>query len=63
MKKEYIIVGSDNHWYAGGLTSKAQVKEEIKNIFERPEVYGKNNSDMPEKIYVFKGEFQEDLSE
>lgn len=37
---EYIIVGSDNFWYASGLSSLKKAKEEIKEIIENVTDYG-----------------------
>ena len=59
MKKEYLIVGSDNFWYACGLTSKKEVKEKIEDIKENIESYGSPNGDerqyyLPETLYVYE---------
>ena len=32
MKTEYLIIGSDNFWYASCLTSLKEVKETIEDI-------------------------------
>ena len=56
-KGEYIIIGSNNFWYACGLTNLAQVKTEIQNI-KAGGIYGNEeesyNPRIPERIYVYK---------
>ncbi len=46
-KKEYIIVGSDNHWYASTLNTLLEAEAEIGNILQR-------GGDLPEKFYIFE---------
>jgi hypothetical protein len=61
MKKEYIIVGSDNFWYSSDLASIKEVKEEIENIKKDITFYadnesGENRSDLPKALYIYKAE-------
>lgn len=60
MKKEYLIIGSNNFWYASGLTSLEAVKQEIKNI-KGNQPYGNPESgkiseiaEMPDTLYVYE---------
>ena len=60
-KSEYIIIGSDNFWYASGLSSLKEAKKEIKNIkrniskghYADPET-GQMRDELPEKFYIYK---------
>ena len=52
MKKEYLIIGDNNHWYASGITSLKIAREELKDIKENQIVF----NDEPEKFYIFKAE-------
>ena len=60
-KPEYIIIGSDNFWYASGLSSLKEVKAEIENIkkniskgyYSDPET-GQLRDEVPEKFYIYK---------
>jgi len=54
MKKEYLIIGDDNYWYASGITSLKIAKSEAKEIIKNGEI-GKGN-ELPEKLYIFKAE-------
>ena len=47
-KQEYLVVGSDNHWYASGLESLTEARKEIKRI----QKINKNN--LPETFYIYK---------
>ena len=51
-EQEYIIIGSNNYWYASGLTSLAEAKEEIKEIQKHPEQH--TPSELPEIFYIYK---------
>jgi len=61
-KPEYIIIGSNNFWYASGLTSLTEAENEIKKIkkngknstYSDPET-GEIKEDLPEKFYIYKG--------
>lgn len=58
-KKEYLIIGSNNFWYASCLNSLAEVRAEIKNIKEKTRSYGdpeggEIESELPETLYVYK---------
>jgi len=60
MKIKYIIVGSDNFWYACSSNLK-QIKEDIENIKENITDYadpenGKHREELPETLYVYKVE-------
>ena len=60
MKKEYIIVGSDNFWYACDLHSMKEVKSTIQDIIKNPENYsdpetGERRTEPPETFYVYEG--------
>lgn len=46
-KKEYIIVGSNNYWYASKLDTLLEAEAEIGNILEK-------DGDLPEKFYIFE---------
>ena len=52
-KKEYLIIGSDDKWYASCLTSKKMVKEEIAEIKENWASYGVD--ELPEALYIYEG--------
>lgn len=59
-KAEYIIVGSDNFWYASGLTSLKEAKEVIKNIKKNIQSYadpetGERQTEVPETFYIYQG--------
>ncbi len=54
MKKEYLIIGNDNYWYASGITSLKIARSEVKRMIEDGEI-GKGN-ETPEKLYIFKAE-------
>lgn len=51
-KFEYIIIGSDNHWYASCLNSLAEAKAEIILIKKKIHFYGQD--EVPEKLYIYK---------
>ena len=61
-KPEYIIIGSNNFWYASGLTSLTEAENEIKEIqknagnstYADPET-GEIKEDLPDKFYIYKG--------
>jgi len=57
MKKEYIIVGSDNFWYGSAIKSLKEAEKELryikKNIAEYGE-RGKSRASVPEKFYIFE---------
>ena len=57
---EYIILGSDNFFYACDLHSLEEVKAEIQNIIKNPASYGDPESsshqeEVPETFYIYKG--------
>ena len=60
MKKEYIIIGSDNFWYASCLNSLKEAKKEVGVILDNisaygnPEAMGDRQEDLPEKLYIYK---------
>lgn len=54
MKKEYLIIGSDNYWYASGITSLKIAKSEVRDMIEEGRI-GKRNA-MPKKLFIFKAE-------
>ena len=61
MKKdyEYIIVGSDNFWYASGLGSFKEAKEEIKEIRKDITSYGEPDGlnfreEVPDKFRIMR---------
>jgi hypothetical protein len=56
-KKEYIIVGSNNFWYASGLDTLKEVKEELEYIQRNWKRF--KNEYKPELLYVYevKGSF------
>lgn len=60
IKKEYLIIGSNNFWYASCLKSLAEVKAEIKKIKKEKSWYADPESgyepDLPEKLYIYKAE-------
>jgi hypothetical protein len=57
-KKQYLIIGSNNFWYAGCLKSKGDIKAELEEIlkchkaYEDPETG--HHPEMPEKFYVYE---------
>jgi len=59
MRKEYLIIGSNNFWYAS-LSSKKYIKNEIASIKKNPEDYGNPDQlnscvvDLPEKLHIYK---------
>jgi len=59
MKKEYVILGSDNFWYSSGLKSIKAVLEEVENIRRNPETYGvpggSNQTETPDTLYIYYG--------
>lgn len=59
MKREFILLGSDNFWYASGLKSMKEVKERIQDIIKHPQHYtdpesGRSREEVPETFYVYK---------
>ena len=54
MKKEYLVIGSDNYWYASRLRSLEDAEAEAMNIAKHPGQYGR--SEIPAKLYIFKAE-------
>jgi len=63
-KEEYIIVGSDNFWYASALKSPKEVEESLKHIKKHIAEYGENGMlrvRLPEKFYVFKARLTKEI--
>ena len=62
MKKEYLIIGSNNFWYGSCLSSLKEVKAEIENIRENvqsygnPEATGDSEEKLPDSLYIYKAE-------
>jgi len=61
MKKEYVIVGDNNFWYAQGFTikeGKARLKEIAKKIKkgDRYDLADDENLPEPETLYLYVGE-------
>ena len=60
MEKEYLIVGSDNFWYASCLKTLKEVERKVYEIennlqsFENPE--NGETAKLPETLYVYKTE-------
>ena len=60
-KPEYMIIGSNNFWYASGLTSLAETRSEIKEILKNgknscyadPES-GEMKDELPNQFYIYK---------
>ena len=58
--EEYIIVGSDNFWYASSLKSLSEVECELANMREEPSEYGNSEAigdfqeSSPIILYVYK---------
>lgn len=59
MKQEYLIIGSNNFWYASGITSLEAVKEEVKRIKGNQAYANPENgkiAELPDTLYVYKAE-------
>jgi len=65
MRKEYIIIGSDNFWY-GLCDTLKEAKEIVENAqsnisdFANPET-GRCQIAPPETFYIYKGEEVEEI--
>lgn len=58
-KTEYIIIGSNNFWYASGLTSLQEAKNEVKEIIKKDKWFadpetGETKDELPNKFYIYK---------
>ena len=58
-KKEYIIVGSDNFWYASAISTLKEAKKQIKHIRRHIGEYGEPNglnlrTNIPETLFIFE---------
>ena len=58
-KKEYLVIGSNNFWYASELESVEEALAEIEEIREHPGGYGNPEAcdqcpDLPERFYIFE---------
>lgn len=69
MKKEYIIVGSNNFWYASCISNKKEALERARDIMEEteevvyrnPEALGDTEPETPETLYIYKAEQVEQI--
>lgn len=57
MKKEYLLVGSNNFWYATH-TNKRDAKAEMKNILAGKGSYGNPENDYipesPQEVFIYE---------
>jgi len=66
MEKEYLIVGSDNFWYASCMTSMKEAIEKIEEIKESPESFGvpyggENQTEAPDTLYLYKAKLIKEI--
>ena len=64
---QYIIIGSNNFWYASGLTSIDDVVDELENIKKDVSEYGNPETnelenEKPSQLYVYEARELENLS-
>lgn len=57
IKKEYLVIGSNNFWY-GTHSSKKDALSEAKHILKGPSDYSDpesgNTPDIPETVYIYE---------
>ena len=58
MEKQYLIIGSNNFWYASGLETLKEAKREIKEIKKNASDYSDPETgyipELPEKFYIYE---------
>ena len=57
MKREYVILGSNNFWYASNLRTINDALKEMEKIKKNPKDYGipgNNQSELPNSLYIYR---------